>query len=98
MRSRPSWEARVGPEVLFTRTFDEAAENSRARCDFLATWPGAFAGRFDWVAPPVLNAQTRLAVEMCPATGVLRALGYEQVEGKDLPQAETRRSDVAVAA
>ena len=98
MRSRPSWEARVGPEVLFTRTFDEAAENSRARCDFLATWPGAFAGRFDWVAPPVLNAQTRLAVEMCPATGVLRALGYEQVEGKDLPQAATRRSDVAAAA
>ena len=90
MQSKPFWEARVGPEVLFTRTFDEAAANSRARCGYLAGWPRHFAGEFDWVTPPVLNPQTRLAVEMCPATGVLQAIGYEQIEGEDLPEPTTR--------
>lgn len=85
LRSRAPWEARIGPEALFTRTFDEAAENSRARREYLEAWPGAFAGEFGWVSPPVFNLQTRLAVEMCPATGVLRATGYEQAEGQELP-------------
>jgi hypothetical protein len=90
LQSQPSWEARVGAEVLFTRTFDEAAENSRTRRDQLvAAGIGPFAGGFDWVTPPVLNSQTRLAVEMCPATGVLRAIGYEQAEGHELPQPVT---------
>src|SRR5262245_20307186 len=97
LQSNPFWEARVGPEVLFTRTFDEAAENSRARCGYLAGWPGEFAGKFDWVAPPVLNAQTRLAVEMCPATGMLGAIGYEQIEGEDLPEPTTRTREEAPA-
>ncbi len=89
LRSRPSWEARVGAEVLFTRSFDEAAENSRTRRAQLATWRDLFVGEFKWVSPPVLNSQTRLAVEMCPATGVLRAVGYEQAEGKELPEPAT---------
>jgi hypothetical protein len=96
LQSRPFWEARVGPEVLFTRTFDEAAENSRARCDYLAGWPGRFAGKFDWVVPPVLNVQTRLAVEMCPAGGVLRAIGYERVDSRDLPLPATRTCEITL--
>ena len=98
LRSRPPWEARIGAEVLYTRTFDEAAENSRMRCDHLAAWPGAFVGDFEWVSPPVLNAQTRLAVEMCPASGVLRATGYEQTEGQELPEAVTLTCELAAPA
>jgi hypothetical protein len=88
-RNRPAWEARVGAEVLFKRTFDEAGENSRMRRDYLEAWSDAFVGEFGWVSPPVLNSQTRLAVEMCPASGVLRAVGYEQIEGQELPEPVT---------
>ena len=98
LRSRLPWEARVGAEVLFKYTFDQAAENSRTRRDCLVAWPHAFAGKFEWVSPPVLNSQTRLAVEMCPASGVLRAIGYEQTEGEQLPQPATRICELARAA
>ena len=98
LRSRPPWEARVGAEVLFIRTFDEAAENSRTRRDHLAASPGPFVGEFGWVSPPVLNSQTRLAVEMCPATGVLRAIGYEQAEGQELPEPVTLICELAAVA
>ncbi len=98
LQSQPPWEARVGAEVLFTRTFDEAAENSRTRRDHLAAWPGPFVGGFGWVSPPVLNSQTRLAVEMCPATDVLRAVGYEQAEGKELPEPVTLTRELTEAA
>ena len=98
LQSRPPWEARVGAEVLFIRTFDEAAENSRTRRDHLAASPGPFVGEFGWVSPPVLNSQTRLAVEMCPATGVLRAIGYEQAEGQELPEPVTLICELAAAA
>jgi hypothetical protein len=84
--SDPRWEARVAAEALLTRTYDEAAEKSRRRRDHLAAWPDCFKAEFDWVTPPVLNSQTRLAVEMCPATGVLQAIGYEQIEGRELPE------------
>jgi hypothetical protein len=97
-QSRPPWEARVGAEVLFTRTFDEAAENSRTRRDHLAAWPRPFVGGFEWVSPPVLNSQTRLAVEMSSATGVLRAIGYEKAEGQELPEPVTLTCELAAAA
>src|SRR5262249_26515842 len=74
-----AWEARVGGEILFTATFAQAAANSRARRDALADWRGRFPTRaFDWVAPPVLNPYTRVAVEMCPRAGILRVVGYER--------------------
>ena len=95
---RPFWEARIAPEALFTRSHDEAAENSRMRHDHIQSWSGPFTGAFDWVSPPVLNAQTRIAVEMCPARGVLRAMGYEQASNQDLPQPITLPCDVAMAA
>jgi hypothetical protein len=94
---RPSWEPRVAPELLFTRSFDEAAQNSRVRSDHLEAWNGPFAGEFGWVTPPVLNSQTRIAVEMCPARGVLRAIGYEQTESQELPQPITLPCDMTLA-
>jgi len=92
---RPSWEARVGADALFTFSSEEAAENSRRRSDYLAAWSDAFVGDFAWVTPPVLNSQTRVAVEMCPASGVLHAIGYERADGEDLPQPATEICQVA---
>jgi len=97
LESHPFWEARIAPDAFFTRTFGEAAENSRTRRDWLESWSGSFVGAFDLVSPPVLNAQTRLAVEMCPASGVLRAMGYEQIEGQDLPEPVTVTGEMASA-
>jgi len=92
------WEARMRSEVLLVRSFDEAAENSRIRREQLAAWPGKFAqGSFDWVTAPVLNTNTRIAVEMCPATGVLRAVGYEMAPGADLPQQVTHTCELTPA-
>jgi hypothetical protein len=69
-----------------TSTFYEAAENSRLRCDGLVQWRGSFAlDSFAWLVPPVLNACTRIAVEMCPARSILRAVGYELAAGRDVP-------------
>jgi len=92
---RPSWEARVGADALFTFSSEEAAENSRRRSDYLAAWSDSFVGDFAWVSPPVLNSQTRIAVEMCPATGVLRAIGYERADGSELPEPATEICQVA---
>jgi hypothetical protein len=75
---------------MFKRSHEECAANSRTRRQHLAAWGGRFAGRFDWVQPPVLNPYTRLAVEMCPARGGLMAIGYERGYETDLPQAVTR--------
>ena len=87
--SQPRWEPRVAAEAFFTRTGEEAAENSRTRRDQLAAWPGAFGTGFDWVTPPVLNSQTRVAVEMCPASGAVRVTGFEQPEASELPEPVT---------
>jgi hypothetical protein len=76
--------------VLLTRSYEEAAQNSRTRRAQIAAWNGEFAsGAFGWVVAPILNTQTRLAAELCPAKGVLRAVGYEQVAGQELPQPAT---------
>jgi hypothetical protein len=87
--SLPCWEPRVAAEAFLTRTGEEAAENSRTRRDQLAVWRGVFGAEFDWVTPPVLNSQTRVAVEMCPASGALRVTGFEQPESSDLPEPVT---------
>ena len=98
LRSRPPWEARVATEATFTRTFSEAAANSRTRSEHLAAWPSFLPGHFAWVSPPVLNSQTRLAVEMCPGSGALLVLGYEQVSGREVPEPVALTCDVATAA
>jgi hypothetical protein len=76
------WEARVGGDMVMRCTFAEAMEGSRARCEALAGWNGSFAhDSFGWVAAPVLNRYTRLAVEMCAASATLRVVGYEHRAG-----------------
>jgi len=86
---RPRWEGRVGPRDQLTRTFAEAACQSRARREALSGYGGRMSdGQFDWVAPPVLNPYTRLAVIMNPRAGILRVTGYETGDA-DLPRPVT---------
>jgi hypothetical protein len=95
LEGRPEWEGRVSANQVLSCTFDEAAQKSRARREGLEQWKGSFAlDSFDWIAPPVLNPYTRLAVEMCPARGILRAVGYEQGAGEELPKPATLPCEV----
>lgn len=52
-------------------------ENNVRRRSALAAWAGRDVDAFEWVTTPVLNACTRLSVEMCPATGSLTVAGWE---------------------
>jgi len=98
LRSGLPWEPRVAAEATFTRTSSEAMENSRTRRERIAASSSSFgADEFGWVLPPVLNSQTRLAVEMCPAIGALRVIGYEQVKGQDTPEPVAQIYDAAAA-
>lgn len=56
--------------------------DSKERSAAIEAWAQREAAPFAWVEAPVLNAMTRLAVEMNPATGRLRALGYEESPGE----------------
>jgi len=90
LESTPQWEGRIGASKVLTSTFEEAAQYSRARRQGLASWRGSFSrDSFAWVAPPVLNPYTRIAVEMCPARGILRAVGYELPAGRELAEPAT---------
>lgn len=88
---RADWEARVMPSVLLTRPWEEAAMRNRTRQDALAAWAEPIGSApLAWLQPPVLNPMTRLALEMCPAAGILRLAGYEQSQpGDALPQRVT---------
>src|SRR5262245_14353539 len=98
LHSGERWEARVNTTHLLTRTYEEARLRSRSRREALAGWPQSFACTgFAWVAPPVLNTFTRMAVEMCPATGSLRAIGYEPQPGSELPRPATHICELAAA-
>ena len=91
---RPGWEGRIGTRRFLTDSFADAANYSRARRESLVGWTGPCAtSGFDWVREPVLNPYTRLAVAMCPARGVLRAIGYE-ADDSLLPQSVTAMCDV----
>ena len=99
LKGAPSWEARTRADLMLTRTYEETAANSRTRREHFENWTGQFSnGCFEWVVPPILNPYTRLAVEMCPAKGVLRAVGYEAIPGAELPQAVTLTCDLQQAA
>ena len=92
------WEARVSSAVLLTRTYDEAAANSRLRRETLAAWMPSLRGAgLAWVTPPVLNPMTRIAVEMCAADGILRVAGYEKDPDAELPYQVTQLREVAPA-
>jgi hypothetical protein len=87
---RDNWEARIAGRLLLTVSTDEAARRSRDRSRTLEGFAGTLAaGGFSWVVEPVLNPYTRLAVEMCPASGVLRVRGYETAPGRPLPEPAT---------
>jgi hypothetical protein len=87
---RDNWEARIASRLLLTISTDDAAMRSRNRSATLQGFSGPFGrGEFAWVTEPVLNPYTRLAVEMCPAAGILRVRGYENVPGQMLPQPAT---------
>ncbi|MGB8629397.1 MAG: hypothetical protein WCD69_08405, partial [Xanthobacteraceae bacterium] len=93
---RPGWEGRIGTRRFLTSTFTEAAGFSRARRDSLDRWDGACtAADFDWVREPVLNPYTRLAVAMCPAAGILRAVGYDRT-GDLLPEPVTAICEITL--
>ena len=92
--SRPGWEGRIGTRRFLTDSFVDAGNYSRARRESLVGWTGrCTAPGFAWVREPVLNPYTRLAVAMCPARGVLRAIGYEAMDAL-LPQPVTDVSEV----
>jgi hypothetical protein len=94
---RPGWEGRIGTRRFLVCSFAEAAGVSRARRESLAAWNGVLAaGAFDWVCQPVLNPYTRLAVAMNPASGLLRAVGYDNTGG-ELPEAVTQVSEIRAA-
>jgi hypothetical protein len=96
LRGAEPWEARVHPHLLLTRSYEEAAVYSRARQEALAAWAAPFArAEFKWVTPPVLNPFTRLAVEVCPAEGALRVVGYELEPGSELPRPVTQVCELA---
>lgn len=99
LHRRPAWEARVSSRHMLSRTYDEAAARNLSRKDGLAAWHGRFGQRsFDWVVPPVLNAFTRIAVEMCPRDGIVRAVGYETPPEGELAQPVTQVRELALAA
>jgi hypothetical protein len=90
LAATPPWEARVCASAMLSRSYEETAANSRTRREQISAFAGDVArGGFAWVTPPVLNAYTRLAVEMCPALGRLRAVGYENADGGELSRPAT---------
>jgi hypothetical protein len=95
---RPGWEGRIGTRRFLTDSFVDAGNYSRARRESLVGWTGNCAAPgFAWVREPVLNPYTRLAVAMCPARGVLRAIGYEATDAF-LPQPVTEICEVVASA
>jgi hypothetical protein len=95
--TRSGWEGRIGTTRFLKLSLAEAAEGSRARCEALALWNGSLADcSFAWVRQPVLNPYTRLATTMCPAAGILRAVGYD-VTGGELPEPVTQPCMIALA-
>jgi len=67
---QPGWE----PRVCGTGT---PVENNRKRRAAFNVWLGRDDGPLCWARPPITNSFTRLAVEMCAASDVLRVAGWE---------------------
>jgi hypothetical protein len=98
LHSTALWEGRIGASRVLTCSFEEAAQYSRNRREGLAQWRGSFAqDSFGWVAPPVLNAYTRLAIEINPARGILRVIGYELAAGEELAAPATQPCEIDAA-
>lgn len=50
---------------------------SQLRRKLMVDWLERHAGPFDWLAPPILNGDSRVAVEANAATGELAVMGFE---------------------
>ena len=95
---RAPWEARVGGDLVLTCRYEEAGENSRCRRETMQGFSGSLMREpFGWLAAPVNNRFTRLAVEMCPARGVLRVMGLERVSDELTATPVTAIREVAAA-
>ncbi|AMN41887.1 hypothetical protein [Rhodoplanes sp. Z2-YC6860] len=82
LEPQSGWEGRISANQMLTTSYKQATAKSVARRQGLASFKGSFVrDSFSWVAPPVLNPYTRMALEMCPASGVLRVVGYERQDG-----------------
>jgi hypothetical protein len=67
----PGWEPRVCGEGT-------PVANNHRRMAAMAAFSGRHPPRLEWAVPPVVNAYTRLGVEMCAATGRLVVAGWEK--------------------
>jgi hypothetical protein len=95
---RPRWEGRIGVRRFLSSSYEEATNYSCARRETLAGWAGPMADRsFGWLCQPVLNPYTRLAAALCPASGTLRVIGYDDV-GAELPAPVTQPCEIEAAA
>ncbi|HEX3504391.1 MAG TPA: hypothetical protein VHU22_13455 [Xanthobacteraceae bacterium] len=93
---RAGWEGRIGLRRFLKSSFEEATDYNRLRRDTLDAWDGSLsAPSFGWVREPVLNPYTRLAVAMCPKTGVLRVVGYDKTEAAMPARQVTRMREIA---
>jgi hypothetical protein len=93
---RAGWEGRIGLRRFLRSSFAEATDYNQLRRDTLKAWAGPMsAADFGWVREPVLNPYTRLAVAMCPATGVLRVVGYDKSEAALPAEQVTRMREIA---
>ena len=97
---KPAKAAKPSKPVHRVRLTEQATPTKRGQPDkpMTRTFVLFGADEFGWVSPPVLNSQTRVAVEMCPGTGALRVIGYEPADGAGLPEPVARIYDEAVAA
>ncbi|HUC48822.1 MAG TPA: hypothetical protein VMA30_05500 [Xanthobacteraceae bacterium] len=96
---RAGWEGRIGMRRFLRSSFAEATDYNRLRRETLKAWDGPLsAPGFDWVREPVLNPYTRLAVAMCPATGMLRVVGYDKAEAAAPAERVTRVREVMAEA
>ena len=92
---RDPWEARIGGDIVLSCSYDDAAANSRARREAIAGYEGALSGSpFGWLTEPVHNRYTRLAVEMCPARGIIRVMGFDEAPEKALAVPVTQIREV----
>ncbi len=93
--TKENWEARIGGMNVLLLSREDAARRSRARQNSLSGFGGTFArNSFSWIVEPVLNPCTRMGVEMCPASGQMRVVGYDVVPGFALPQQVTEICEI----
>jgi len=95
---REPWEARIGGDLILTCRYEEAGENSRCRRETMENFAGSLIDQpFGWLVEPVNNRFTRLAVEMCPARGILRVMGLESEDGGSLATPVTHIREVTAS-